>query len=146
MQQESGEAVLPCAQHEDMRGLLRRSPHDRAGLPRGHALICNPRACKRERAKASFEQKSLQPRASTLRGSMRDSMSAIYLIEAAIIAAQRGTDGMAIKDLLDKEALAAVETTIKNFETEESGVIYEHRAASPRIQEVSRRIREGSIN
>jgi hypothetical protein len=70
-------------------------------------------------------------------------MSAIYLIEAGIIAALRGTDGMAIKDLLDEEALAAVETTIKNFETEESGVIYEHRAASPRIQEVSRRIREG---
>jgi hypothetical protein len=70
-------------------------------------------------------------------------MSGIYLIEAAIIGAQRGTDGLGIKDLSDEEALAAVETTIKNFETEASGVIYEHRAASPRIQEVSRRIREG---
>ncbi len=70
-------------------------------------------------------------------------LSAVYLIEAAIIDAQRGTGGAAFPDLLDEEALAAVETTIKNLETEESGVIYEHRAASVRIQEVSRRIREG---
>jgi len=70
-------------------------------------------------------------------------MSAIYLIEAALIGAQRGTDGTALHDLLDEEALAAIENTIKNFETEQSGVIYEHRAASPRIQEVSKRIREG---
>jgi hypothetical protein len=70
-------------------------------------------------------------------------MSSVYLIEAAIIGAQRGTGGAAFNDLLDEEALAAVETAIKNYETEDSGVIYEHPAASPRIQEVSRRIREG---
>lgn len=70
-------------------------------------------------------------------------ISAVYLIEAAIVGARRGTGGAAFPDLLDEEALAAVETTIKNLETEESGVIYEHRAASARIQEVGRRIREG---
>lgn len=70
-------------------------------------------------------------------------LSALYLIEGAIVATQRGTDGTAFHDLTDEEAMAAIETTIKNFETEESGVIYEHRAASVRIQEVSRRIREG---
>ena len=70
-------------------------------------------------------------------------LSALYLIEGAIVAAQRGTDGTALKDLVDEEVIDAVETAIKNFETEESGVIYEHRAASARIQEVSRRIREG---
>jgi hypothetical protein len=36
---------------------------------------------------------------------------------------------------------AAVENTIKNLETEESGLIYEHRAAAHRIDELSRRIR-----
>jgi hypothetical protein len=72
------------------------------------------------------------------------SLSALYLIEGAIVAAQRGTGGgAALKDLVDEEVIAAVETTIKNFETEESGVIYEHRGASPRIQEVGRLIREG---
>ena len=70
-------------------------------------------------------------------------LSALYLIEGAIVAAQRGTGGTAFKDLVDEEVMAAVETTIKNFETEESGVIYEHRAASPRVQEVGRLIREG---
>jgi hypothetical protein len=70
-------------------------------------------------------------------------LSSIYLVEAAIISAQRGTGGPGFKDLSDEEALAAVETAIKNYETEDSGVIYEHRAASPRVQEVSRRIREG---
>jgi hypothetical protein len=70
-------------------------------------------------------------------------ISAVYLVEAAIIGVQRGTGGPGFPDLLDEEALAAVENTIKNIETEESGVIYEHRAASPRVQEVSRRIREG---
>jgi hypothetical protein len=70
-------------------------------------------------------------------------LSAVYLVEAAIIGAQRGTGGAGFPDLSDEEALAAVETTIKNIETEQSGVIYEHRAPSARIQEVSRRMREG---
>ena len=70
-------------------------------------------------------------------------ISAVYLVEAAIIGAQRGTGGAGFPDLLDEEALAAVENSIKNLETEASGVIYEHRADSPRVQEVSRRIREG---
>ena len=70
-------------------------------------------------------------------------LSAVYMVEAAIIGAQRGTGGAGFADLLDEEALAAIENSIKNLETEESGVIYEHRAQSLRIQEVSRRIREG---
>jgi len=64
-------------------------------------------------------------------------------IQRAIINAQRGIGASAFRDLDDAELHAAVETTIKNIETEESGLIYEHRAASPRIGELSRRIREG---
>lgn len=64
-------------------------------------------------------------------------------IQRAIINAQRGIGASAFRDLDDAEMLAAIENTIKNLETEESGLIYEHRAASPRISELSRRIRDG---
>jgi hypothetical protein len=64
-------------------------------------------------------------------------------IQRAIVNAQRGIGGSAFRDLDDAEIRAAVENTIKNLETEESGLIYEHRAASHRIGELSRRIREG---
>ena len=64
-------------------------------------------------------------------------------IQRAIVNAQRGIGASAFRDLDDAEMLAAVENTIKNLETEDSGLIYEHRAASPRIGELSRRIREG---
>lgn len=68
---------------------------------------------------------------------------ALDAIQLAIVNAQRGIGVTAFRDLDDAETLAAVETTIKNIETEESGLIYEHRAASPRISELSRRIRDG---
>ena len=68
---------------------------------------------------------------------------ALEAIELAIVNALRGIGSSPIRDLEDSEILAAVETAIKNLETEESGLIYEHRAALPRIDELSRRIREG---
>jgi len=68
---------------------------------------------------------------------------ALDAIQRAIVDAQRGIGASAFSDLDDAEILAAVENTIKNLETEESGLIYEHRAASPRIAELSRRIRDG---
>jgi hypothetical protein len=64
-------------------------------------------------------------------------------IQRAIVNAQRGMETTALRDLDDADLVAAVENTIKNLETEESGLIYEHRAASLRIGELSRRIREG---
>jgi hypothetical protein len=67
-------------------------------------------------------------------------LPALYAIDAGMIGAQRDKK-VALSDLDDREILAAVEITIKNLETEESGLIYEHRASSPRVEEVSRRIR-----
>jgi hypothetical protein len=64
-------------------------------------------------------------------------------IQRAIVDAQRGVGPIAFRDLDDAAMLAAIENTIKNLETEESGLIYEHPAASARIGELSRRIREG---
>jgi len=67
-------------------------------------------------------------------------LPALYAIDIGITGAQRDKNA-ALSDLDDRELLAAVEITIKNLETEESGLIYEHRASSARIEELSRRIR-----
>jgi hypothetical protein len=67
---------------------------------------------------------------------------ALNVIEEAIVKTQRGINGPALRDLNDAEAIDALENAIKNAETEDSGLIYEHSAASPRITEVSRRVRE----
>ena len=64
-------------------------------------------------------------------------------IQRAIVNSQRGIGMTAFHDLADAEMGAAIENTLKNLETEESGLIYEHPAASPRVAELSRRIREG---
>lgn len=64
-----------------------------------------------------------------------------YIIEKAIVESHRSTEGIPMRDLDDREALAAVQNAIKNLEIEESGLIYEERAQSPRVQQVSRRIR-----
>lgn len=68
---------------------------------------------------------------------------ALDAIQRAVVNAQRGIGATGFRDLDDAEILAAIENTIRNIETEESGLIYEHRAASPRIGELSRRIRQG---
>jgi len=67
---------------------------------------------------------------------------ALNVIEEAIVQTQRGISGPALHDLNDAEAIDALENAIRNAETEESGLIYEHSAASTRISEVSRRVRE----
>jgi len=62
-------------------------------------------------------------------------------IGGAIVSVQRGGDAAAFQSLNDSDVLAALQITIKNFETEDSGLIYEHRADAHRIDELSRRIR-----
>lgn len=68
---------------------------------------------------------------------------ALDVIQRSIVNAQRGIGATAFRDLDDAEMLASIDNAIKNLETEESGLIYEHSAASPRIAELSRRIRQG---
>lgn len=67
---------------------------------------------------------------------------AVDRIERAIVDVQRGVKSIPYRDLADAEILEAVENTIKNAETEESGLIYQHPAATPRIEEAGRRIRD----
>ncbi len=69
-------------------------------------------------------------------------LTSLEAIELAIVNAQRGVGSPAIHGIDDAEILAAVQNAIKNLETEESGLIYEHRAAIPGIDELSRRIRD----
>ena len=69
------------------------------------------------------------------------SLLVLDAIGGAIVSAQRTVGTAAFRGLDDSDVLAAVENTIKNLETEESGLIYEHRAAAHRIDELSRRIR-----
>jgi hypothetical protein len=68
-------------------------------------------------------------------------MMALFIIDGAIIAAERESHGLMFGGPLDSEVLSAVENTIKNVETESSGIIYEHRAGLPRVQDVSEHIR-----
>lgn len=65
----------------------------------------------------------------------------LLMIESGIVDAQRGIKGVALRDLKDVEILDALDNAVKNLQTEESGLIYEHHAPSPRVDEVSRRIR-----
>jgi len=62
-------------------------------------------------------------------------------IGAAIVSAQRSGGSTMFRGLNDHDVLAAVEIAIKNVETEESGLIYEHHASSHQIDELSGRIR-----
>ena len=65
----------------------------------------------------------------------------LLLIEGAIVKAHRGVEGVEVRDLKNAEVLESIENMIKNLQTEDTGLIYEHRASSPRAEEVSRRIR-----
>ncbi|HKS40433.1 MAG TPA: hypothetical protein VJX74_07435 [Blastocatellia bacterium] len=65
----------------------------------------------------------------------------LLVIEAAVVNAHRGVEGAEVRDLKNAEIAESVENAIKNLQTEESGLIYEHHAASSRVEEVSRRIR-----
>src|SRR3989442_11536004 len=66
----------------------------------------------------------------------------VQTIERTILDATRGTGELSIRDVDDKEILATLENALKNLETEESGLIYEHRAPTSRIDHLSKRIRE----
>ena len=70
------------------------------------------------------------------------SMAAAYIADRSIVEAFRGTGESPIRDLQDSEALSALDNAIRNLETEESGLIYEHKEAALRVTELSRRIRQ----
>jgi hypothetical protein len=95
-------------------------------------------ASKRESALRAKEATTITATDRTLN---QRALTSLEAIELAIVNAQRGVGGPAIQGIDDAEILAAIQNTIKNLETEESGLIYEHRAAMPRIDELSRRMR-----
>ena len=64
---------------------------------------------------------------------LRQFEQAIYLIDRAIVEIQRYT----FRDLTDSEVLEGVSNALKTYETLDRGVIYTHKAESPRIQAVT---------
>ncbi len=100
-------------------------------------------ASQRETALRMKETSAIDPRKLLLSDR---SLLALDKVESAIVNVRRGVEGAAFRDLTDAEILEAIENTIRNLETEESGLIYEHRAATPRIGEVSGRIRDALEN
>jgi hypothetical protein len=111
-------------------------------------LVC-PESCAHltaARSQASERKAELRKRELTAEGRpparlTNREMRLVDFIFQSIIKTQRGHNGSPVRNLIDSEVKEAVENAIKNFETEESGIIYEHHAATPRIEEVSRRIR-----
>jgi len=70
------------------------------------------------------------------------SLPLLFVVQGAILNAYRGIKGGPLRDLKDAEILDAVDNAIKNLETEESGLIYQHQAPTPRVDALSRGIRE----
>jgi len=77
------------------------------------------------------------------RGNDERALPVHLMIEDAIVKAHRGIDGEQVRDIKNAEILESIENAIKNLQIEESGLIYEQRSSSRRIEEVSRRIRAG---
>ena len=69
-------------------------------------------------------------------------VAALYALDSGVIAVNRGIETEAIRDLVDEEVLLALENVLKNLETADSGLIYEHRPPTMRIQRLSRGIQE----
>jgi hypothetical protein len=66
----------------------------------------------------------------------------IQAIERALVDAARGVTKLSIHDLDDTEICASIENAVKNLETEESGLIYEHRASTFTIDQLGKSIRQ----
>lgn len=74
-------------------------------------------------------------------GTAQRALPLVFVVQGAILDAFRGAKGEPMRGLKDSEILEAVDNAIKNLETEDSGLIYEHHAP-PRVDALSRAIRE----
>jgi len=112
-------------------------------------LVC-PESCPYlidARATALERERELRRKETSAMGAPDPSLNqraliCVQAIEGAILSAARGTGDLSLRDVDDTEILATLENALRNLETEESGLIYEHRAPTSRIEHLSRRIRE----
>ncbi|HJZ67391.1 MAG TPA: hypothetical protein VKF81_04530, partial [Blastocatellia bacterium] len=109
--------------------------------PESCPYLINARATALERERESRKKEASAIGAPDLSLNQR-ALICVQAIEGAILAAARGTGELSLRDIDDTEILATLENALKNLETEETGLIYEHRAPTPRIEQLSRRIRE----
>ncbi|HSB09691.1 MAG TPA: hypothetical protein VLM38_09425 [Blastocatellia bacterium] len=107
--------------------------------PESCSYLLEARTSAGQREKELRVKESADPRALMLSDR---ALIALNAIERAIVQAQRGKGTVSFRDLNNADILAAVENSTKNLETEETGLIYEHRTATPRIDELSRGIRD----
>jgi hypothetical protein len=75
-------------------------------------------------------------------GATQRSLALVFVVQGVILNAYRGIKGGPLRDLKDAEILDAVDNAIKNLETEDSGLIYQHQAPTPRVDALSLSIRE----
>lgn len=78
-------------------------------------------------------------------GAPQRALPLVFIVQSAILNAFRGAKAEPLRALKDSEILEAVDNAIKNLETEDSGLIYEHHAP-PRVDALSRGIREALDN
>jgi len=109
--------------------------------PESCPYLINARATALERERESRKKEASAIGAPDLSLNQR-ALICVQAIEGAILAAARGTGELSLRDVDDTEILATLENALKNLETEETGLIYEHRAPTPRIEQLSKRIRE----
>jgi hypothetical protein len=76
----------------------------------------------------------------------RRELTLLHIILGSVVEAHRGHNGPTLGNLADTEIFEALENALKNVETEASGIIYEHHASTPRIEDISRRIRASLDN
>jgi len=113
-------------------------------------LAC-PESCSyllEARSTASAREQQLRiketPNPRTLILSERE-MVALNAIERAIVDARRGIGMQSFRDMTDEDVLTAVNNSSKTLETQESGLIYEHRSAAASVDQLGRLIRD-SVN
>ena len=109
--------------------------------PESCPYLIDARATALERERELRRKEASSIGASDLSLSQRG-LICVQAIERAILDTTRSTGELSIRDIDDAEILATLENALKNLETEESGLIYEHRASTLRIDQLSKRIRE----
>ena len=70
----------------------------------------------------------------------------LLMTQHAIVNSHRGIEGAKVANPTNAEIIEALDNAIKNLQIGTSGLIYEQRAGSARVEEISRRIRTALNN
>jgi hypothetical protein len=107
--------------------------------PESCSYLIEARTSASQREKELRKKEAVTPRALMLSDR---ALIGVNALERAIVQAQRGLGPISFREMNDADVLAAVEILARNLQTEESGLIYEHHGSAPKIDRLSRGIRE----